>query len=201
MTWTSSHIQRNDMGTDSAVDTQSECDTDLLHDRTIQSNSLNALYQLRPNVDLTTGFAVLKLSNIAWNLSIADVLSYFKPFQIPFGHVAPHFTQAVHIVMNRATGKTQSDCFIEFPTYTDAQRAFDMYNRGILKGRIVVTQWSTQTELMDALFPHRAGHSQESTIMEPDTFHDEVYGMGKATVHPIWALSEPHIFLEKTETL
>ncbi|TPX63335.1 hypothetical protein SpCBS45565_g06678 [Spizellomyces sp. 'palustris'] len=123
-------------------------------------SSLVTLLQLRPNVPSTTKFAVLKLSNIAWNLSISDVVAYFAPFKVPVSHLSPHYTQGVHIIMNRATGKTQSDCFVEFPSYTEAQRSLDLHARGILKGRIVVAQWSSQAELMDALFPHRSsGHS------------------------------------------
>ncbi|KAJ3162002.1 hypothetical protein HDU86_005700 [Geranomyces michiganensis] len=137
------------------------------------NNSLAMLYHLRPTVPPSAGFAVLKVSNIAWNLSISDIVSFFAPFVIPVGHAGPYFTQAVHIIMNRATGKTQSECFVEFPTYTDAQRALELHGRGVLKGRIVVTQWSTQAELADALFPHRAGHSKEPNVMEHDAGQDD----------------------------
>ncbi|KAI9096238.1 hypothetical protein DFS34DRAFT_160074 [Phlyctochytrium arcticum] len=130
-------------------------------------NSLLTLLQLRPNVPPTTDLAVVKLSNIAWNLSIPDVIAYFAPSYIPMGHQSPHFTQAVHIIMNRTTGKTQSDCFVEFPSFTDAQLAIDVHSRGILKGRIVNAQWSTQAELMKALFPCRSSEGEtHSTIDE-----------------------------------
>ncbi|KAI8820198.1 uncharacterized protein EV422DRAFT_82501 [Fimicolochytrium jonesii] len=138
-------------------------------------NSLFTLLQLRPNVPSTSSFAVIRLSNIAWNLGINDVVAYFAPCMIPFGHVPPHFTQAVHIIMNRSTGKTQSDCFVEFPTYTDAQRALDLHSRGILKGRIVLAQWSTQAELIDALFPHRAGRIPKGDVMEKSCDLDEPF--------------------------
>ncbi|TPX63005.1 hypothetical protein PhCBS80983_g00175 [Powellomyces hirtus] len=164
------------------------------------TNSLVVLLHLRPNVTPTGSFAVLKLSNIAWNLSLADVASYFAPFTIPIGHVAPHYTQGVHIVMNRATGKTHSDCFVEFPTYTDAQRALDLHSRGILKGRIVVTQWSTQAELVDVLFPHRAGHFKETKIMEHDSCPEDAYGEGGLmSGQPLATSSKEGVFLLREE--
>ncbi|KNC98165.1 uncharacterized protein SPPG_06569 [Spizellomyces punctatus DAOM BR117] len=149
---------RNPVSEDKAIDvtTAKACGSSLL-----------TLLQLRPNVPSTTKFAVLKLSNIAWNLSISDVVAYFAPFKVPVSHLSPHYTQGVHIIMNRATGKTQSDCFVEFPSYTEAQRSLDLHARGILKGRIVVAQWSSQAELMDALFPHRSSGLQTDTQGNP----------------------------------
>ncbi|KAJ3178802.1 hypothetical protein HDU87_003357 [Geranomyces variabilis] len=164
------------------------------------NHSLAMLYQLRPNVPPSTGFAVLKVSNIAWNLSIGDIVAFFAPFTIPVGHAGPYFTQAVHIVMNRATGKTQSECFVEFPTYTDAQRALELHGRGILKGRIVVTQWSTQSELADALFPHRAGHHKEPNVMEHDAGQDDGFGdSGLIYDHHLSAPATAGVFLLREE--
>ncbi|KAJ3171666.1 hypothetical protein HDU88_007746 [Geranomyces variabilis] len=164
------------------------------------NNSLAVLYQLRPNAPPSAGFAVLKVSNIAWNLSIGDIVSFFAPFTVPVGHAGPYFTQAVHIVMNRATGKTQSECFVEFPTYMDAQRALELHGRGILKGRIVVTQWSTQAELADALFPHRAGHHKEPNVMEHDAGQDDGYGeSGLIYDHHLSAPATDGVFLLREE--
>ncbi|KAJ3278845.1 hypothetical protein HK104_001973 [Borealophlyctis nickersoniae] len=115
-------------------------------------NSLVSLLQLRPNAPATTDFAVLKIRNISWDLKY-----------VPLGHVAPHYTQGVHVVMNRTTGKTQSECFIEFPTYMEAERALDLHERGVLKGRVVVVQWSTQAELMSSLFPNWIGATREDS--------------------------------------
>ncbi|KAI8995911.1 hypothetical protein BC832DRAFT_315172 [Gaertneriomyces semiglobifer] len=134
-------------------------------------SALLKLYHLRACPRPTTDFAVLKLSNIAWNLSIADVVAYFAPISVPVAHLPPHYTQGVHIIMNRSTGKTQGDCFIEFPTFTDAQRALELHARGILKGRVVIAQWSTQSELMDALFPYRQTISGRTELRQPNADH------------------------------
>ncbi|KAJ3038185.1 hypothetical protein HDV00_000930 [Rhizophlyctis rosea] len=130
------------------------------------SQSLGALLQLRENVPSTKEFAVLKLRNISWDLSISDVQAYFAPLLVPAGHLPPFYTQGIHIIMNRTTGKTLSDCFVEFPTYSDAQRALELHSRGILKGRVVVAQWSSQAELMSTLFPNWTGATGAPTLRQ-----------------------------------
>lgn len=55
--------------------------------------------------------------------------------------------------MNRSTGKTLSECFIEFATVADAQAALELQaSRRIIKGREVSLVPSTQKEFMAALF-------------------------------------------------
>ncbi|KAJ3054061.1 hypothetical protein HK097_002752 [Rhizophlyctis rosea] len=137
---------------------QDEIDTaSVAESNSSSAQCLSTLLHLRKNVVSTKDFAVLKLRNISWDLSIPDVQAYFAPLPVPIAHLGPYFTQGIHIVMNRTTGKTLSDCFIEFPTYSDAQRALELHGRGILKGRVVVAQWSSQAELMAALFPNWSG--------------------------------------------
>ncbi|RKO83424.1 hypothetical protein BDK51DRAFT_49976 [Blyttiomyces helicus] len=121
-------------------------------------SSLVVLLGMRPNVPSTAGFAVLKLKNIPWDLCISEVCRFFASSEVAIGHSPPHLTQAVHIIMNRETGKTQSECFVEFPTVGDAQRALVRNSgRGCLRGRNVVAAWSSQEELRAALFPTWAG--------------------------------------------
>ena len=71
---------------------------------------------------------------------------------IPVGTRHPYFTQGIHILMDRFTGKTLSECFIEFPSVLDARKALEMQNR-VLKGRLVSVHVSSQEELSRALFP------------------------------------------------
>jgi hypothetical protein len=73
--------------------------------------------------------------------------------QIPMGHMPPRYSQGVHILMNRLTGKTLSECFIEFATVADAQTALEHQGtHRIIKGREVSLLPSTQKEFMAALF-------------------------------------------------
>ncbi|KAG4103524.1 hypothetical protein H8356DRAFT_929016 [Neocallimastix lanati (nom. inval.)] len=55
--------------------------------------------------------------------------------------------------MNRTSGKTFSDAYIEFITEEDANTAIETRNKTILKGRIVTISKSSQKELMKSLFP------------------------------------------------
>ena len=68
-------------------------------------------------------------------------------------HVYPKYTQGIHIIMNRMTGKTLPECFVEFETLSDARKALEMQFR-TLKGRPISMTMSNQQELMDALFPN-----------------------------------------------
>ncbi|RKO86920.1 hypothetical protein BDK51DRAFT_31545 [Blyttiomyces helicus] len=131
----------------------------------IAPSSLVVLLAMRPNVPSTSGFAVLKLKNIPWDLGISDVCRFFASSEVAIGHSPPHLTQAVHIIMNRETGKTQSECFVEFPKAEDAERALVRTSgRGYLRGRVVVVAWSSQEELRAALFPTWAGSSPTSDV-------------------------------------
>ena len=56
--------------------------------------------------------------------------------------------------MNRTTGKTHTECFVEFPTFTEGDKAVTTMPRGVLKDRLVTAHRSTQAELKSALFPH-----------------------------------------------
>ncbi|OUM67613.1 hypothetical protein PIROE2DRAFT_58657 [Piromyces sp. E2] len=115
----------------------------------------------------TTYLPVVKLSNIPWDLSQKDVLAFFYPLKIPAAHEAPYFTQGIHIIMNRTSGKTFSDAYIEFVTIEDANIAIETRNKTILKGRIVTISRSSQEELMKSLFPSWAGN--HSKILKEQT--------------------------------
>ncbi|KAJ1563785.1 hypothetical protein HK096_011017, partial [Nowakowskiella sp. JEL0078] len=108
---------------------------------------------LRPTVPSTAEFSVVKIRNISWDLSLNDVVAFFSPFEIASGHRSPFYTQAVHIIMNRETGKTYSECFVEFENQQIAQKVLEMRPKGLLKGRLVNVQMSSQDELLRVLFP------------------------------------------------
>ncbi|KAL2919901.1 hypothetical protein HK105_200818 [Polyrhizophydium stewartii] len=116
-------------------------------------SSLETLYRSRPNVPPNNEFAVVKLSNISWDLTTSDVQAFFSETPIPMRHVAPHYHHGIHIIMDRTTGKTLNECFVEFPTKALAQQALRLHRRGYLKGRPVNVEPSSQDELYRALFP------------------------------------------------
>lgn len=66
--------------------------------------------------------------------------------------------------MNRTSGKTFSDAYIEFITVEDANTAIETRNKTILKGRIVTISKSSQEELMKSLFPSWTGNYSKGKL-------------------------------------
>ncbi|KAJ3127963.1 hypothetical protein HK098_005476 [Nowakowskiella sp. JEL0407] len=122
----------------------------------------------RPVPPPTSRFFVLKIRNISWDLSIDDVIAYFGSVKIPVAHEPPHYTQGVHIIMNRETGKTYSECFVEFPDQTTALRALEKHPKGLLKGRLVTVHKSSQEELLRLLFPRWKTSANEDQVTQPE---------------------------------
>ena len=59
--------------------------------------------------------------------------------------------------MKRLSGKTQSTCYVEFGTYSDAQRMVQRRNNRALGTRNVQLSIVPQEELMEAVFPRFRG--------------------------------------------
>ena len=55
------------------------------------------------------------------------------------------------------SGKTQSTCYVEFSTYSDAQRVVQRRNNRALGARNVQLSLVPQEELMEAVFPRFRG--------------------------------------------
>lgn len=60
-------------------------------------------------------------------------------------------------MINRTTGKTLSEAYVELATLADAHRAVDTRNMKPLKGRLVSCMRSSQEDLMRAIFPKWKG--------------------------------------------
>ncbi|KAG2231498.1 hypothetical protein INT48_008665, partial [Thamnidium elegans] len=79
-------------------------------------------------------FYCVKLANIPWDVSQKDIKLFFKDFELPCESI---HAQSIHIMMDRMTGKTLSDCYIEFLSESEAQRATEYGNQRALKNRIL----------------------------------------------------------------
>ncbi|RIA94493.1 hypothetical protein C1645_864949 [Glomus cerebriforme] len=97
---------------------------------------------------------VIKLTNIPWDISLKEVRTFFSVFKIPSASL---YGQSIHIIMDRSTGKTLSEAYVEFATIAEAQRAVDTRNMKPLKGRLVSCVRSCQEDLMKAVFPKWKG--------------------------------------------
>jgi hypothetical protein len=118
--------------------------------------TLKVLLESRPNVPDSSDYAVIKVSNIPWDTTHQEIREFFEPHPIPRHHMPPHYMEGIHLILNRETGRTLNECFIEIP---DADVARDMVQdkgkrRQVLNGKYVRVELSSQRELRMALFPH-----------------------------------------------
>ncbi|KAI4197729.1 MAG: hypothetical protein LQ350_005747 [Teloschistes chrysophthalmus] len=98
-------------------------------------------------------WGVMKLSNIPYSVTKQEVYGLLgRNAKI----VTPELGVGIHIIMDRANGKTQ-ECFVEFFSYGDALASF---NRCIARGqnlrmgdRVVTVAMSSQDDLMHQMFP------------------------------------------------
>lgn len=73
---------------------------------------------------------------------------HVQPNAIPHSHLPPLYHHGVHIMMDRMTGKTHSDAFVEFTDMKTALYAMRTHSKLIIKGRLIHMVWSSQTELL-----------------------------------------------------
>lgn len=86
---------------------------------------------------------ILKISNISWDISISDICTLLG------SNVQPH---QVHIPIDRLTGKTKCDLFVEMPDSASVVNALVQHNRKIIKGRSLIMLPSTFEELCQLHF-------------------------------------------------
>jgi hypothetical protein len=136
------------------------------------------------------GNGVVKFINIPYTALKSEIISALgrnaRPVNMPLG--SPYY--AVHIIMDRNTGKTAEAAFIELPTARDAMNTVRAINRRAEDGsralkignREVTVQVSTTEELMEALFPHAravewTGYTPR--VIDVDTqFYPDQKGLG-----------------------
>lgn len=74
-------------------------------------------------------------------------------------------------MMDRMTGKTLSDCFVEFKTDNDLKQAIEMGNQKHIKGRIVSVFRYKYEDMMKWIFPKWSGHFMENTAVPTKQNH------------------------------
>ncbi|KAI8375460.1 hypothetical protein BD560DRAFT_488644 [Blakeslea trispora] len=101
---------------------------------------------------------------IPWDISQQDVKQFFNNCKNPS---ASTYTQSIHIMMDRTTGKTLSDAYVEFATTMDMKRAIETKNQKPLKGRIVSVIECSQEELLSVVFPKWRGQFYGVSAIPP----------------------------------
>lgn len=89
--------------------------------------------------------AVIKISNISWGLTSADVVDFLEGVPVDKRHI--------HVPIDRQTGKTKADMFVELASMTEAIKCLARYNKRILRGRVVGITLASLEELSAAHFP------------------------------------------------
>ncbi|KAI1318999.1 hypothetical protein EDD11_005197 [Mortierella claussenii] len=110
-------------------------------------------------------WAVVRVTNIPWDVSLQDMLLFFSGLPFPPEHL---LSQNVHILIDRSTGKTINTAFVELAlTPHQAGLAVQYKNMKQLKGRVVTVVLSSQDELMNNMFPKWEGEFLEGEPITP----------------------------------
>lgn len=70
-------------------------------------------------------------------------------------------------MMDRTTGKTLSDAYVEFASVADMRRAIDTRHQKPLKGRVVSVYECSQEELLSVIFPKWRGQFHGTLAIPP----------------------------------
>ncbi|KAF9108281.1 hypothetical protein BGX29_002011 [Mortierella sp. GBA35] len=128
-----------------------------------------AVAPTRPRTEVIL-WAVVRVTNIPWDVSLQDMLGFFAGFPYPPEHL---LAQNVHILMDRASGKTFNSAFVELAlTARQAGMVAQARNQRVLKGRQVSVELSSQDELLRTVFPKWTGNfvnGEPSISGEKDT--------------------------------
>lgn len=88
---------------------------------------------------------VIKITNFPWELTKDDVEAFLCDYNIQ--------DCSIHIPIDKSTGKTRNETFVEMNELADVEKCVATLNRKMLKGRQVSVQSSSFTELFNTHFP------------------------------------------------
>lgn len=91
---------------------------------------------------------IIKIANFPWEVTKEDFAEFLMDFSIE--------ESKIHIPIDRSTGKTKNEAYVELRELPDAERCIATLNRRFLKGRPVSVQSSSFTELFNTHFPFAA---------------------------------------------
>ena len=124
---------------------------------------------IRTNFDIvldskieSINFAMIKIGNIPWEISTRDVIQLIEPFL--WKRQASQ--DWVHIPIDRVTGKTLSDLFVEIPTAYEAQIICSNLDKSLLKQRALNVSMSEHDELMAVLIGPEAALSKRFILAD-----------------------------------
>ncbi|KAI7870652.1 hypothetical protein BDF14DRAFT_1501391 [Spinellus fusiger] len=99
----------------------------------------------------TNHYEVIKISNIPWGISLNEIKCLLSNLMMPNQN---QVVQAIHVMMNKSTGKTLSLAFVEvLSDKEETARTIRTLKRPPVKGRKLFFEQSSQHELMKELYP------------------------------------------------
>jgi hypothetical protein len=101
--------------------------------------------------------------------------------------------------MDRTTGKTLSDAYVEFASTIDLWRAIETRSEKSLKGRIITVSECSQEELLSVIFPKWRGQFQGNMAIPPTS--DIVKTMSTAAGGGVNSGCPPFITREEINSL
>ncbi|KAG1465047.1 hypothetical protein G6F46_001421 [Rhizopus delemar] len=145
---------------------------------------------------LPSSYPCAKLKNIPWDVSQNDIRSFFGNCRLPSSTL---YAQSIHILMDRTTGKTLSDAYVEFASTIDLWRAIETRSEKSLKGRIITVSECSQEELLSVIFPKWRGQFQGNMAIPPTS--DIVKTMSTAAGGGVNSGCPPFITREEINSL
>ncbi|KAL1927394.1 hypothetical protein VTP01DRAFT_4023 [Rhizomucor pusillus] len=109
---------------------------------------------LEPGADSPKQYLVVKLSNIPWTASTAEIEELLCRISLP--EKVEH-AQSIHILIDKFTGKTLGDAYIELNSEEDVTKLSQELRHARLRGRRLSIKCSSQDELLSSLFPKWPG--------------------------------------------
>ncbi|RUS20149.1 hypothetical protein BC937DRAFT_86271 [Endogone sp. FLAS-F59071] len=136
-------------------------------------------------VPAPVAWPVIKLSNIPWDVSQNDIRMFLSHLQLPSASMV---SQPIHIMMDRTSGKTLCDAYVEVCQPVDLSKVIESRHMKPLKGRLVSVVQSTQEELMRTIFPRWRGDFIGIDAVPPDSATlsgaGTIFGGGGGTTSP-----------------
>ncbi|KAI9270785.1 hypothetical protein BDA99DRAFT_557582 [Phascolomyces articulosus] len=103
-------------------------------------------------------YAVAKISNIPWNASIHDIETLFKDTELDVKLPSKQDTaQCIHIIIDKSSGKTLSEAYVEFESEQDITRVLQKLKSPQVKTRRVYITKSSPEKLFRDIFPQWRG--------------------------------------------
>ncbi|ORZ02501.1 hypothetical protein BCR43DRAFT_481644 [Syncephalastrum racemosum] len=99
-------------------------------------------------------YPVIRISNIPWSITLTELRSLVSHVNMPS---PDEHAQNVHVIINKSTGKTMADAYIEVLSEQDVQKAVNSYKHPPIKGRKVFIVPSSQDQMLADLFPEWPG--------------------------------------------